>query len=86
MTLHRIHAAPQATRVQFELDEPVLYDAATLLAASAWRETLGANLATAGALCRAYWYGRDYIRWDSAERWSWRPGCGRPMPGWGGGE
>jgi len=59
---------------------------------------LAANLATAGALCRAYWYGRDYkaqrislvrsvgmdatIRWDSAERWSWRPGCGRPMPGW----
>jgi hypothetical protein len=46
--------------------------------------TLAANLATARALCRAYWYGRDYIRWDSAERWAWRPGCGRAMPGWGG--
>lgn len=35
-----------------------VYDAALL----AWRETLGANLATAGALCRAYRVGFDSVR------------------------
>ena len=51
------------------------YDAATLIAATAWRETLAANLAVGGALCAAYWQHGDRRRWD------WRPGCGRA---WGG--
>ena len=69
-----------------ELDEPVLFDAATLLAASAWRETLAANLATAGALCRAYLSGVNAAAsWLSGQldgQNAWEPGCGRPMPGW----
>ena len=40
--------------------------------------TLAANLATAGALCEAFDAGCRDLRW--------RPGCGRSMPGWGGGE
>ena len=73
-------------RLVAELDEPHTYDAATLIAASAWRETLAANLATAGALCRAFQAGI----YAAASWWSgqldsqrvWEPGCGRPMPGW----
>lgn len=60
---------------------PRLHDAAALIAASAWRETLASNLATAGALCAADRMGYDRCSQLDAR---WRPGCGRPMPGWGG--
>ena len=74
-----------------ELNEPVLFDAAALLAATAWRETLAANLATAGALELAYLAGEFSGRWQfdqlslGPEPWS-ANASGRPMPGWGGGE
>lgn len=34
-----------------------VYDAATLIAATAWRETLAANLAAGGALCASFYEG-----------------------------
>ncbi len=47
--------------------------------------TLAANLATAGALCAAFRQGSMYAtRLRSYAIVDWRPGCGRPMPGWGG--
>ena len=70
-----------------ELDEPVLFDAAALLAATEWRETLAANLATAGALCQAFadGYAAGYHAGDRP--WppsgDWHPNCdGEPAPGW----
>lgn len=45
-----------------------------------WPSILGHNLATAGALCAAFWLGDAY-----SSRWyrvhgepAWQPGCGRP--------
>jgi hypothetical protein len=63
----------------------VLFDAATLLAATEWRETLAANLASAGALCVAWRLSAEYAR-DLLMRQrfdQWRPNLdGRPAPGW----
>jgi hypothetical protein len=63
-----------------------LFDAAALLAATEWRETLAANLATAGALCRAYLSGvyaaSSWLSGQLDGQNAWQPGCGRPMPGW----
>ena len=52
----------------------VLFDAATLLAASL--RTLAANLRDAGAL----WLAHTGI--DDADGGKWWPGCGRAAPGW----
>jgi hypothetical protein len=52
-------------------------DAATLIAATAWRETLAANLAVGGALWAAH-TGID----DTDGGGKWWPGCGRSAPGW----
>ena len=81
-TLDRLMAANR----QPATSKRVLFDAAALLAASAWRETLAANLATAGALELAFKMGCRWERsWDCGEQdETWFPGCGRPMPGWGG--
>jgi hypothetical protein len=60
--------------------------------------TLAANLATAGALCATWTRGHNVgfdVGWSDARYHclgmnlmepsdDWRPGCGRPMPGWGG--
>ena len=65
-----------------------VFDAAALLAASAWRKTLAANLATAGALELARRTGGPHRVWRDAQMEGndydepWRPGCGRPAPGW----
>jgi hypothetical protein len=55
----------------------LVMDAATLIAATAWRETLAANLAVAGALWAAH-TGID----DPDGGGKWWPGMGRPAPGW----
>jgi len=50
--------------------------------------TLAANLATAGALCRAYLSGvyaaSSWLSGQLDGQNAWEPGCGRLMPGWGG--
>lgn len=67
-----------------ELAEPVLYDAATLLAATEWRETLAANLATAGGCALAWRLHRDFARsWERGDCEAWCPNLdGQPAPGW----
>ena len=61
-----------------------------------WRvalRNLGASLAWAGAMCAAFhagemWQWNVYWRTNEGETPEdvvdglWRPGCGRPMPGW----
>jgi hypothetical protein len=68
-----------------EMDEPVLFDAATLLAASAWRETLARNLRDAAGCALAWRHATHWAR-ELMERgapYAWRPNCdGKPAPGW----
>lgn len=65
------------------MGEPATY-AQPIIARS--MRCLAANLAVGGALCAAYSIGASvgddpHARGDYAY---WYPGCGRPMPGWGG--
>lgn len=67
-----------------ELDQPVLYDAATLLAASAWRETLARNLRDAAGCALAWRLRRDFgDSWERGDCAAWCPNLdGKPAPGW----
>ena len=59
------------------IEHGLVMDAATLIAATAWRETLAANLAVGGAMWAAH-TGID----DPDGGGKWWPGLGRPAPGW----
>jgi hypothetical protein len=67
-----------------ELDEPVLYDAATLLAASAWRETIARNLRDAAGCALAWRLRRDFEwNWKHGDCEAWCPNLdGVRAPGW----
>lgn len=53
------------------IERGLVMDAATLIAATAWRETLAANLAVGGALCAAFDIGAERLRLLLDER-GWR--------------
>jgi hypothetical protein len=61
--------------------EPDLRDEMRSTVTARRLDRLAANLATAGALCASFGGG---VRFGYAA--GWHPGCGRPMPGRGGGE
>jgi hypothetical protein len=67
-----------------ELDEPVLFDAHALIAATEWRETLAANLATAAGCALAWRLRRDFgSSWEHGDCDAWCPNLdGVAAPGW----
>ena len=75
--------------LELELDEPVLFDASALLAATEWRETLARNLRDAAGCALAWRHATHWAR-ELMERgapYAWRPNLvGVAAPGWGGGE
>lgn len=76
-------------------DADAEWSALTAIGIARRMRCLAANLATAGALCHT-WFDAYATGWHDGRndpemeclkpRGSWFPGCGRPMPGWGGGE